>query len=290
MGLSSSKTTSGPSKAALPYINHATSTLTNAVNANQSNVDAISGKIRGLFDSYAGGDDATLGAARGYVGDVLGGKYLSGNPQLEAIIGQTNNDVTDRVNAIFSRAGQVGSSRYGGELGKQLSAAENNLRYQNYGDEMSRMASAAGLAPGLSSAEAQRLAAMASLGQTAADLPLTNAQALAQGIGGLWGNSTTTKQSGNVLGQLLQAGAQAGSAAILASDPNLKTGVTLIRRLADGLGVYRFLYREAPNPEIGAHMPLGPRVGVMADEVARLRPWALGPRIGGFATVNMGAL
>jgi hypothetical protein len=31
-------------------------------------------------------------------------------------------------------------------------------------------------------------------------------------------------------------------------------------------------------------------LGVMADEVAKLRPWALGPKRAGFATVNYGAL
>jgi hypothetical protein len=35
----------------------------------------------------------------------------------------------------------------------------------------------------------------------------------------------------------------------------------------------------------------GPRMtGVMADEVAKLRPWALGPKIGAYRTVNYQAL
>jgi hypothetical protein len=51
----------------------------------------------------------------------------------------------------------------------------------------------------------------------------------------------------------------------------------------DGLGAYRFNYAwDEPEAE--------PRYGVMADEVAELRPWALGPVVGGVQTVDYGAL
>jgi hypothetical protein len=63
------------------------------------------------------------------------------------------------------------------------------------------------------------------------------------------------------------------------SDRRLKRTIELIRRLRDGLGVYRWTYIWGEDA-----------TGVMADEVERLRPWALGPRVGGFATVNYGAL
>lgn len=71
-----------------------------------------------------------------------------------------------------------------------------------------------------------------------------------------------------------------GGIASLFSDRRLKTEIERIDEFEDGLGVYAFRY-------IGTALR---RVGVMADEVARLRPWALGPKIGGFATVNYGAL
>jgi hypothetical protein len=71
-----------------------------------------------------------------------------------------------------------------------------------------------------------------------------------------------------------------GAIAPLFSDRRLKTGIRKLRELADGLGIYAFRYRDNPQRFIG----------VMADEVARLRPWALGPVIGGYATVNYGAL
>lgn len=97
-------------------------------------------------------------------------------------------------------------------------------------------------------------------------------------IGGAGGKST---QSNGGLGQLL------GS--FLASDPRLKTAVEKLDELPDGLGIYAYDYLPQDGP-IASYMPEGRQIGVMADEVALLRPWALGPVVGGFATVNYGAL
>ena len=69
---------------------------------------------------------------------------------------------------------------------------------------------------------------------------------------------------------------QAIGAFLAFSDPRLKTDVEKIGEEPDGLGVFRFRYKWASRPT----------VGVMADEVERLRPWALGPLIGGFRTVR----
>lgn len=91
-------------------------------------------------------------------------------------------------------------------------------------------------------------------------------------------SSGTTKKSGGLLGSLLSAGAQLGSAALL-SDRRLKTNVVKLGELEDGLGVYEYDYIW------GEHA-----VGCMADEVAQLRPWALGPEVNGFATVDYGEL
>jgi hypothetical protein len=91
--------------------------------------------------------------------------------------------------------------------------------------------------------------------------------------------TSTTKQSGGLLGQLLGAGAQLGGAAILASDRRVKRDIERIGELPDGLGVYSFRYNwDADDRDM--------RVGVMADEVADLRPHALGPVVDGVQTVN----
>lgn len=64
------------------------------------------------------------------------------------------------------------------------------------------------------------------------------------------------------------------------SDSRLKTDIEKVGVAEDGLGIYAFRY-------IGQLRRL---VGVMADEVALLRPWALGPTVVGYRTVNYGAL
>ncbi len=71
-----------------------------------------------------------------------------------------------------------------------------------------------------------------------------------------------------------------GGAALMGSDRRLKKGIKLLGRLADGLGLYAYSYRWNNKR----------RIGVMADEVAVLRPYALGPTINGFGSVNYGAL
>lgn len=81
---------------------------------------------------------------------------------------------------------------------------------------------------------------------------------------------TTTQKSGGGLGAIL------GGALSFLSDPRLKTRVEKIGEAADGLGIYRFRYRGHPKLH----------TGVMATEVARLRPWALGRRWGTYMSVR----
>jgi len=72
-----------------------------------------------------------------------------------------------------------------------------------------------------------------------------------------------------------------GGIASIFSDRRLKADIIKIGEYPDGLGryTYRYLARGAKRFE-----------GVMADEIRKLRPWALGPKVAGFDTVNYGAL
>jgi hypothetical protein len=82
-----------------------------------------------------------------------------------------------------------------------------------------------------------------------------------------------------MLGSLIGAAGQVG-ATVAMSDARLKENVEKVGELPDGLGVYRWNFLWGPERF----------EGVMADEVARLRPWALGPQWHGYLTVNYGAL
>lgn len=101
-----------------------------------------------------------------------------------------------------------------------------------------------------------------------------------------WGSSNNyaegtefSKQKGNggLLGTLASI---ASIGATVASDRRLKRDIERVGELEDGLGVYEYDYVWGG----------GRQRGVMADEVAQLRPWALGPEIAGYSTVDYGAL
>lgn len=110
-------------------------------------------------------------------------------------------------------------------------------------------------------------------------------------IGTVSGNTTTgqmsgvdkTTQSGGLLEMMIKASAQAASAAAMASDRRVKRDIERLGEDPDGLGGYRFNY-------IWDEPGTAPRYGVMADEVAEIRPWALGPVVEGVQFVNYGEL
>jgi len=212
MGLSGSRTTttSGPSAQALPYLNTASSALQNTYNSTAGTNAQIGSSLADAFRQFnqSRQNNPNTDAANDYIGRVLGGEFLNGNPQLQNVIDTTNESVADRVNALFSKAGQTGSSRQIGELGKQLSANESGLRYQSYNDEQDRIGAAIAQALAMRNADATDLQILTGLGSSAAQIPWLGANNLAAGLGGLWGNSQTTtqKQSGNVLGSLLGLG------------------------------------------------------------------------------------
>lgn len=67
-----------------------------------------------------------------------------------------------------------------------------------------------------------------------------------------------------------------GGIASIFSDRRLKRDIELVRREPDGLGIYAFRYI----------MSKARALGVIAQEVAALRPWALGPMRAGYMTVR----
>ena len=108
----------------------------------------------------------------------------------------------------------------------------------------------------------QKLLGMSQLGLGAGQL-------IAEG-----GKESTSKSSskpgiGKFIGQV--------AAGLAMSDPRLKENVVPVGELEDGLGLYSWNYIWDDKTR---------HVGVMADEVAEKRPWALGPEINGYMTVD----
>ena len=208
MGLSGSKTsqTYTPSSQATA----AAGTLTSAFNAAQPRTNAIADSFAGALPGLGanlGATNAGVGAAAGYYGDVLGGKYLNGNPYLDGIASTSDAAVRDQVNSTFGAAGRTGSDAHAYALAKGIGENENSLRYGDYNAQMGRMDSAASGAGNLS---AQTLASYLGLGSAAAGLPLAQAESYASGIGGLGLGGTSTTSSSMGLGSALLGLAGAG--------------------------------------------------------------------------------
>lgn len=284
----SSKSYSGSAqKWAQPIAQSAAGTVQDVYGANAGNLANLSGQVSSivptLMDQYKAGD-AGVDAAGGYVTDVLGGKYANGNPQLEAMINSTLGDVTGRVNANYGSRGSFGGTAHTTALGKALSEAEIGLRYDNYSDEMNRMAGAAGLAPSIAQGQYTGVPEILQSSGVAAELPYTGINALSGNLASLFAGGTQKNKGPGLGSQLISAGAQAaGAYAGAQSDPRLKTKIEKVAEYEDGLGIYDWNWKSDPN---------GERVrGVLSTEVKKLRPWAFIANFrDGYDGVNYGAL
>ena len=281
MGLSSSKTktTNDPWKPAQPFILKGLEQSGQVFDQQQPTLNKYSGMQMDTYGRVAPGAEQGILGSQSLVNDTLAGKYLNGNPYLDGMLGKTRENITNNVQSQFAGAGRYGSDYNVGELSRQLADAENQMRYQNYGQERAYQNEAIGQAQGLMNGTQGLL-------NNAAELPWI-------GVGALNGNvrqasngygTTTSKQSGNI-GQMLLQGASNAAAAYAGSDVRLKTNIERVGEMSDGLGIYDFDYLPIEG-QIAAYMHEGRQRGVMAHEVAVLRPEALGPVIEGYATVD----
>lgn len=266
MGKKKLKTTStetvGPSTFAQPYITDAASVLKPAYD-----------KSMGLLEKYT----PQLDAGVSYFGNAMN-QGNDSNPYLDAILSKTRDNVSNQVDSSFSMAGRYGSDAHTSVLTRELADAENNARYSDWYNSRSRADDAA--------------LKQAGLIQSIVGMPQGVAGGYADNTGGLLGRYLTsngtsvTKQSDGLLGTLAQIAQIAGAVASRAaapSDRRLKMDISKVGEAEDGLGIYTYRYvTDSPDDPL--------RKGVMADEVEKLRPWALGPTRNGFATVDYGAL
>lgn len=98
----------------------------------------------------------------------------------------------------------------------------------------------------------------------------------AQGFGGTIAGAGQVGPQQGILGGIGQAAGGIASLAKAFSDRRLKEDIKQIGTRPDGLGIYEYTLKTDGQRYIG----------VMADEVARLRPEALGEPVAGFATVH----
>ncbi len=282
MGLSKSKskTTNDPWKPAQPYIIKGLQQSSEVFDQQQPDLNKYSGMQRDTYGRVAPGAEQGIIGAQGVVNSTLNGDNLNGNPYLDQMLAATRANTINGVDAQFSRAGRYGSGSHAGILAKAIAEAENGMRFQNYGMERANQLQAVQQAQGL-------MGGSQSLLNNAAELPWI-------GVGALNGNvrqasngyGTQTGTQSQAWGPLLMQAAANGAQAAAMSDRRTKTNIVKVGEETDGLGIYDFDYRQ----DLGIDLATERQRGVMADEVATLRPWALGPKIGDYATVNYGEL
>lgn len=210
----------------------------------------------------------------------------------------SNNKFADQLNQQFSpmaNYGAQGMGQYANILGLGGDAAQSGAMDNYYNssggkflmnqgmDQIMGNRAAGGLlrSGGTSKAIEDYRSGLAStkMGEYMGLLGNMNQQALGAGqiISNAGSQSVGANKTGGGLGKAVGLGLQVAS---LFSDPRLKYDIQKIGEEVDGLGRYSYKYIWDDIP----------REGVMATEVAALRPWALGPEIGGYMTVNYGAL
>jgi hypothetical protein len=242
--------------------------------------------IAGQLENKFGGSSATAGLAQDHWSNILKGGFLSGNPQLQSIIDSSAGDIRNAVGANYAGAGRYGSGMHDGEVARQVGDMSSQLRYGDYNNQLGRMDQAATMAQAANSGDAQQ--ALAAAGQQGT-LPFTGMQSLSSSLAALFngGTSQSTTYGPNPLwgalgGALGAAGSYFGAGGTL-SERAAKTDIEKVGELQDGLGLYTFRYKNDPDKQVFK--------GVMADEVEKLRPWALGEKLpNGYRTVNYAAL
>ena len=195
-------------------------------------------------------------------------------PQAQAGVGATN-----FLQALLTGKGDVAGANAGFENYKDMAGHENALA------DMSRAVVGGGAASGLlrsGSTQQALLREGAKINQGMYNNYLEQLGGLA-GIGNQGGQLLVGAGSGEPYKSPSTAGTIAsgvGKIFSLFSDRRLKDNIVKVGEMPDGLGVYEFNYIWSEERT----------TGVMADEVEKLRPWALGPVVDGYATVNYGAL
>jgi hypothetical protein len=153
----------------------------------------------------------------------------------------------------------------------------------NYNTGIGAQSAAAGMLPAYTDASYAGYTPLLGASQLAGQLPYYGSQSLGT-MGSLLGNygTTTGTQPGGWGSDLISAGMAALPFIPGISDRRLKTNIRKLGEASDGLGHYSYRYVwDAPETV---------RAGVMADEVAKLRPWALGPTVASYMSVDYSKL
>lgn len=183
-----------------------------------------------------------------------------------------------KINSQF-QGDNYGNSVHQEWLGRGLVQAGAPVAAQMFDTERGRQLSAAGAAPALSEAgfsQLQQAGAMQDdYQQRLTDSPWDALQRYQSSVAGNYGGQTVGTQPYQKSNPLADVAGLAMAAKYVFSDRRLKRDIERIGTHASGVPLYSFKYLHDNTP----------RVGVMADEVEKVMPEAVG-ELGGFKTVN----
>jgi len=203
--------------------------------------------------------------AYGLVKDTYSPMLASGNKATNIIAGLlgAGGDPAASSEAFENYKGQAGYAPALRELTRGITgvaAAKGLLNSGSFGKAL--LSRAGDLSSQYFGNFLQQLSGLSGLGLQAGNL-----------ISGSGSTSTSTGGGPSTLGSIAST---IGGIASIFSDRRTKCDIIHLTDFEDGLGVYSFRYHGDDER----------RIGVMADEVEAIRPWALGPTVGGFKTVR----
>jgi hypothetical protein len=224
-------------------------------------------------------------ANMGLINSTYGGQMQQGTGAtnfLSQLLGVSPSGVAGAANSVGNAANGIANA------GGAQAGYNNYLQNAGYAPAMRQMSQATtgqGAASGLLNSGSTTRALQsrgAELNQSFFNNYLQQLSGLS-GLGLQAGSLVSNAGQRSTSGRPSTAGSIAsavGGIASIFSDRRLKRDIVKMDEYPDGLGIYEYRYVMSAKRVLG----------VMADEVAKLRPWALGPKRAGFATVNYGAL
>jgi hypothetical protein len=127
------------------------------------------------------------------------------------MIGQSNDDIRNQMQAALGVKGLTGGSSYADLISRNIAKNTLATRYGAYNDERARMGQAAGQAPGLAAADVIQITPMMAMLQ-ASQAPLDAAGQYAGSLGGLFGGYNTSSAKKSPFDMLMNGIGSAASA------------------------------------------------------------------------------
>lgn len=175
--------------------------------------------------------------------------------------------------ANMNAGNQAMSQQYG--LNQQYANAQNNLRQQAIAEMLQKRGTSLNEMNALLNGQQVQMPNMPAFNASGQASTPNYTQALQNTYDAQLGASNAQNASMN---SLLGSAAQLGAAAFMFSDRRLKSNIKRVGTHAIGVGIYEFTMLGMPQ------------VGVIAQEVARVRPDLVRRHANGYLTVNYGGL